>query len=378
MKRGTLLVHRMIVVGALFALWIGFGGCHGDSEAMRETGPAAAWPEADRLFRDAALWHGGDAAYSVDLGNDRVLWLFGDSFAGPVIEPGTRAGSLMVRNSVAIQRGYDPTTAAMTFYHGHVDEQPGPFFDTEGARWLWPGDGVRFKSGPLLLTFAVVAASDEGLGFETVGSAAVLIDDPERAPPLWSPRPVDLPSHELGAQLGAGALFAEDGWLYAFAPVEPGSHDVYLARWWLADAERGDLGSPEWWGDDWEPDWSAAQVVARDVQTEFTVHRAPDGLLWLVSVDGFGGANVIVRSARQPEGPWSRPRLLFRPEASDREGILVYSAKAHPELVGGEVVLTYCTNHLDFRTMTEDMELYFPRFARLTPTSRLDGKATRF
>jgi hypothetical protein len=110
--------------------------------------------------------------------------------------------------------------------------------------------------------------------------------------------------------------------------------------------------------------------VVLDAQTEFSVHRAPDGLLWLVSVDGFGGSNVTVRIAERPEGPWSPPRVLFRPKVSEREGILVYSAKAHPELVGGDVVITYCTNHLDFATMAGDTGLYFPRFARISVAPR--------
>ncbi|MEA2698994.1 MAG: hypothetical protein QOI66_3265, partial [Myxococcales bacterium] len=41
---------------------------------------AAAWPDADALFRRDPRWLGGDAAFSVALGGDRILWLFGDSF----------------------------------------------------------------------------------------------------------------------------------------------------------------------------------------------------------------------------------------------------------------------------------------------------------
>jgi hypothetical protein len=359
----------MITIAVLLGLSGTLAGCRG-ARTVVEINPAVAWPEADRLFRHSPSWHGGDSAYSVDLGNERVLWLFGDSFVGPAGRQESRSGSSMVRNSVAIQRGYDPTIASMTFYFGLEDGEPGPFFVHRGSHWLWPGDGVRFASGPLLLTFAVVSDSNSGLGFETVGSTAFLIDNPDASPPLWSMRQIEMPPHELGVQLGAGALLKEAGWLYAFAPVEPGNHDVYLARWLLEDAERGDLSSPQWWSGGWGEEWAAATPVALDVQTEFTVHRASDGHLTLVTVDGFGGSNVTVRSAERPEGPWSQPRVLLRPEVSDRDGILVYSAKAHPELAGGDVVVTYCTNHLDFATMAGDMELYFPRFARIPVATR--------
>lgn len=84
----------------------------------------------------------------------------------------------------------------------------------------------------------------------------------------------------------------------------------------------------------------------------------------MVSVDGFGATNVVVRTASAPEGPWSEPRVLYRPPESDRSGVLVYSAKAHPHLSGGAPLITYCSNHEDFATLTSDMSLYFPRFIR--------------
>ena len=46
-------------------------------------------------------WLGGDAAYSVRLGDGRSLWLFGDTFVG---KPGAsdRKGAAMIANSVAL------------------------------------------------------------------------------------------------------------------------------------------------------------------------------------------------------------------------------------------------------------------------------------
>src|SRR6187402_497960 len=60
---------------------------------------AAPWPEADALFRRDPRWLGGDAAITVALGGERVLWLFGDSF---IAHPGERSRerARMVRNSV--------------------------------------------------------------------------------------------------------------------------------------------------------------------------------------------------------------------------------------------------------------------------------------
>ena len=79
-------------------------------------GALESWPEADQLFRHDPSWIGGDAAYSVDLGGGRVLWLFGDSFIAK--SPArSRADASFIRNSVAIQSGSADPSAALQALH---------------------------------------------------------------------------------------------------------------------------------------------------------------------------------------------------------------------------------------------------------------------
>jgi len=69
---------------------------------------SAAWREADDLFRGDGYWMGADVASTVDLGGDRILWLFGDTWIDPS-GAGTRQGARMVSNSVAIQTDGAPS-----------------------------------------------------------------------------------------------------------------------------------------------------------------------------------------------------------------------------------------------------------------------------
>jgi len=360
MSPRRVLAPRLIAwSSALLGVMMGCcGGPKDRGEAKPE--PMVSWAEADRLFTGHEHWHGADSAYSVDLGGERILWLFGDSFVGPR-SAADRSGVPMVRNSIAIQHGRDPSTASLEPIVG--DGPPRAFFGDGEEPWLWPGPGVRVGD-VLLLGFMRVAPSEGGLGFVTVGSEVLRIDGPDDAPEHWVPRAVALPPAPASVQLGAGAWMQDGSWLYAFAPVEPGNHDVYLARWSTRSVAEGRLDAVQWWGGVWSDDPSAAAVVAPGVQSEFSVHREADGRLWMVSVDGFGGTNIVRRTADAPEGPWSAPTLLVRPSLSERPGILVYSAKAHPELSGSSPVITYCTNHQDFGTLVGDMGLYFPRFVR--------------
>ncbi len=80
----------------------------------------------------------------------------------------------------------------------------------------------------------------------------------------------------------------------------------------------------------------------------------------------FGG-RILLRRALRPEGPWSEPVVAYScPER--RKGILLYSAKAHPELVRrpGEVVITYCRNLAgSLKAQLEQPFVYFPQFVRI-------------
>jgi hypothetical protein len=76
---------------------------------------ATAWREAERIFHSDPQWLGSDGAFSIDLGNGRVLWSFGDTLVAR--KPGDgRKNAAFVRNTVAIMTGYDPLIAQMKFY----------------------------------------------------------------------------------------------------------------------------------------------------------------------------------------------------------------------------------------------------------------------
>ena len=75
----------------------------------------------------------------------------------------------------------------------------------------------------------------------------------------------------------------------------------------------------------------------------------------LVWTEGFGAATIIVSFASRIEGPWSEPMEVYRPPEGDRPGNLIYAGKAHPELDGADLPVTYVAS-----------EDYHPRFVKLT------------
>ena len=98
-----------------------------ENAAEWPTPVAKPWPAADELFHRDARWRGGDGATSVDLGDGRVLWLFGDSFVSNKV-PASRKQTKMINNTVGIQVGYDPCEASLECFWNTIDDEPSAFF----------------------------------------------------------------------------------------------------------------------------------------------------------------------------------------------------------------------------------------------------------
>jgi hypothetical protein len=329
------------------------------------------WPEADSLFRGDPLWLGGDDAYSIDLGRGRVLWLFGDSF---VATSGARSRrrATMVRNSVAIQQGYDPSTASMQFYWREADGAPGSFFAPPGASWFWPGHGIQLD-GTLIVFLMKIRTTSDGQWFEVFDWTAVRVANPDADPSQWELEWLAVPSNNFGVIVGSASVLQIDQHVYAFGAREPDVHDVYVVRWPASDVIAGNLSEPYWWAGDasgWVPQSSLTQLpppVLEQAQTEFTVHLEPAaGEFLQVQTIGFGAATLGVRWSSSLTGPWSCLQSIYEPLEARRSDALIYAGKAHPELLGADVVLTYVVNSTDFGRLVDDDWIYYPRFLRGT------------
>src|SRR5436190_15064193 len=95
---------RACAVGIALLSWSGVAAFaqSNEQEIGLEFDKSQPAPEINAKFRSSEGWIGGDGAQSIDLGNNRTLWLFGDTFVG-TIKDGRRAKSRIVHNSAGIQ-----------------------------------------------------------------------------------------------------------------------------------------------------------------------------------------------------------------------------------------------------------------------------------
>jgi hypothetical protein len=335
---------------------------------------AAAWREADRLFRQDPRWLGGDVASSVDLGGDRTLWLFGDSWVATAAGSTRATGAHMVTNTLAVQTGRDPSSARMTFHwRTSGDGTPEAMFPPRGGEWLWFGSGARVQDRLLLFMARTVRRAPGSFGFDFTGWTAFLVENPDAEPPAWRVRELETPTNPLGVLVGFAATYIWEGHLYALGSQNPvKSHPVFAVRWPLEAARLGHLMQPEWWAGSWDG-WVADSThtqrrpLFENGHTELTVHYDGVSRAFVAThTTGFGSADVVLRAAPRLEGPWSAPRAVYRPPEHGRHGISIYAGKAHPQLSGADLVLTYVTNSFMPESLLTDDGIYYPRFIRLT------------
>ncbi len=330
---------------------------------------AQEWKAADRVFHSDPRWLGADAAYTIPLGENRVLWLFGDTFIGD--GKTDRAHAHFIRTSIGVQQSLNPEKASFSFHWRKVNGQPSSYFPASANAWLWPLHGI-YRNGALTLFMSKLLPSDTGLHFEGIGSTALRCENSADAPEDWKFRGLAVPHTPAGLDklLYGVAVLADATHVFAYC-VDEVSDQAFLVRWAIADFDRGDLGTPDWWdGAHFSPMRELngpPAAVFGDAATEFSVQRLPDGRYLQVQTLGFGATDIGVRYAPRPEGPWSAPAAIYRPQESGEKDVFVYAAKAHPELEGAPLIVTYAANHFDPAKLLASQTLYYPRFVRLTP-----------
>jgi hypothetical protein len=365
---GYTLLMRLFLLTLVFAFCLHMTKANGQDTLFGFN--SQEWIEADQLFHQDFRWKGADGAYSINLGKGRVLWLFADTYIAykaPYLR--NRACVSMIRNSVGIQEGANPTEATMHYFWRTDDSLPISFFKEKDSLWYWPLDGIRIDR-KLLIFFMELHSVDYGLGFELCNHSAVAIDNPDDNPLRWRIQNIPLPASESNIMIGSAVEVYED-YLYSFCCQEPGTHDIFLVRWPIDSARIGHLLNPEWWMGNkagWlcNPDsTNSPEILFSDGATEFSVwFDSSMKKFFQVQTIGFGQAHLVLRQAAKLTGPWSEPKTVFNPAENSIPNIMIYSAKAHPHISDTEIVLTYATNGPE-SLIVADTCIYYPRFVRI-------------
>jgi hypothetical protein len=391
--------------------------CADEPQQIPRVTPDAEW---NAVFDRTDGWTGADCAGSVDLGDGRTLWMFGDTWIGNIRNGKRQPGATMVNNSIAVHptdkaapwRRPDPRSVQFVWgsndKQGHptawVVPQDDPKQSVDDRDWFWcngggvVGVGANEEGRRLIVFLFRTRRNPNGKGvwnFTTVGTSFAVIDNVADPPGRWRSKINDIPGTgqiEPGAGnrarleilLGMSAASqrsADDpGRMLIFGTRQKGLFDTSLvmARAKSAAIER--FG--EWrfipTGTATSSSSSVARPLAPGLVSEFSVEQMKNGgkPTWvMIHSEPLLGKRVFVRTAPQPEGPWSPPRAIFSvPEVATNRAYFTYAAKGHAQLSRpGELLVTYLVNSHNFGDLVSDTTIYHPKFLRV-PAAILFGK----
>ena len=337
-----------------------------------------ALPEYDAMFQNRDGWTGADGAYSIALTDEKILWLFGDTWIGK-IRDGRHINATIVNNSLALQFGKQPQNASVTYYFRYTpDGKPAAFFQPpENSGWFWIYHGIRTSDGLYLFLMHIERTDEKSVfGFRLSGSWLARIVNPLEPPLEWRMQIQKIPWETISPSTNTffgSALLKISSFVYIFGITEDIGKDFHHKYMILARVPEAALGDFSRWrffaNDGWSPNYREAKRLCGNMANEYSVSFQPALQKYIAVYSEQGiSKNLVARLAPEPHGPWSDPLLLYQcPEAHWHENLFCYAAKAHPAIsrTGDELIVTYVANSTDFEQMSEDTRLYHPKFLRI-------------
>jgi hypothetical protein len=335
-------------------------------------------PQYDALFSNQKGWTGADGAYSVAFSDNRILWLFGDTWFGE-IRNGEHVDASIVNNSIAIQQGLSPPDAFLEFYVGRaLDGSPRAFIRPADSRgWYWIYDGVLTSEGLYLFLIQIERTKSQAdFGFKVIGTWLGHVSNPGAAPIDWRITQKRIPWENFspaGDILFGSSILKHGDFLYIYGTTEnivDGLRHKYMILARVPEAELAEFNQWRFFaGGQWTSDFSKLARLCDRMANEYSVSfLAATGKYVAVYSDNGISENIVARFAPHPWGPWDEPVILFQcPEVEGDEQVFCYAAKGHSELslAPDEIIITYVASSADFEKISKDAALYRPRFLRV-------------
>ncbi|GAA1994624.1 DUF4185 domain-containing protein [Microbacterium pumilum] len=303
----------------------------------------------------AGQWTGADSAYSVELPDGRIAWIYSDTFLGEVNEThGRPLDSLFIHNSINVD-----DDGVITTYTGGTAQAPESLVKVAGGDeakdWYWFGDATVHGDELQVMLVEFIKTGDTMWDFAFKGNAVATFDASTLE--LLSVDPVATNGINWGS-----AIYEDHHYTYVYGVEDLGAQKfAHLAR-----VQGGDLahGTWEYLGDaGWSTDPSATKRILEGVSNEFSVSKF-QGRYTLVTGDATEllSSKVVMYRSKNLEGPFTGKTVLYAtPETSGN--IFTYNAKAHPELGNGHTLLvTYNVNSFDTNDLYVDVDNYRPRY----------------
>lgn len=323
------------------------------------------------VFPDKDGWYGGDGAYSIKLDNERILWLFGDTFVAPEEGRKDRITMDVILGTTLAISTCSPDNEFKIQYH--LKKQNGKFVSSFGENeWLWPQDPFMVKDILYIPLIEVTPTNKDGevFNFKISGHKFARIKDFSVTDPnKWIYDYIDL-TEAIPSEIAAFAATSvvHENYVYFYPLYNYSTGTVHVLGNILArlpvDKLESPVGAVEYftkdgtWNNKLNPE--SVMVVLDASVSELSVRYHPATKKWIavyLSIRNKGN-ELLYQVADAPEGPWSKPEPAgFKVPEVDPQSPLYdknnfcYAGKEHIEFARDKkLVVTYVCNSF------EDME----------------------
>jgi hypothetical protein len=302
------------------------------------------------------------------LPDGRNLWIFSDTFLGPITPPTRPTTAPIVNNTFVPQRGNELSTI-----HGGTDSAPEALIAPEAeGHWYWLGAGTTWgstvevpmhewqRTGPGIWDFAWVRNALARFSARNLDGRPTITPLPSSANIQWT------------------SWVAREGSTAHVYGVEDLGAQKYMhiakVRGSLAGRWSYYTGGDPGLRSSWSRNEAESVRVLQNVSNEYSVHRLRKGLYMLTTMDTSAAfsAEMVAYFACAPTGPFvARTTLYMTPETGlfgsyGDPDIYTYNAHAHTELSSpAKVVVSYNVNTFDGTIggdHYQDVSIYRPRF----------------
>ncbi|MGZ8762560.1 MAG: hypothetical protein ACXW2Y_04485 [Acidimicrobiia bacterium] len=293
-------------------------------------------------------WAGADGAIDVALPDGRVIWLFGDTFAGVLNGRTLQPGFRMPHNSFQVQTAacFAPQLGgAFTARTSRIAE-PAP------GEWYWPIDGY-VVGNEVRISMYHMRHTDGPPGWDwaVVGMHVATLRLPDLVVTSVTANPA---GSSNGAHYGV-STFRSGDWVLQYAKRDASQ---YVAR---APVGQAATGPYEYWDgqSSWTTDPAAAGPMAVPGPTwDFSVVRYGSGFLASGRIFGILSTDVDAWYSPTPQGPWNRLGPITRTVLTP--GQFAYGGRVAAELPGTPPMVVSSVNASDAPSV--DVLRYGPRF----------------
>ncbi|MGE5423820.1 MAG: T9SS type A sorting domain-containing protein [Syntrophothermus sp.] len=326
--------------------------------------------------RNFGGWTAGDATLSVKLPDNRVIWLFGDSYTVPVNPDNTLPCLFQVRNCFMVQDSVD-----RNFFKTILDTtMTGVNMTTfklvpNDTALFWPGAGYVRND-----TVFIFLERYQSTTLAYLGCYLVKLHFPDLA------------------QIGIYRVNTPIAAIFGRAVVpDEAAGKLYLygnkLNWivWEPVLARCDINNPlsrlEYYtGNGWSVFSSDMQKISDEpVSPGFTVFPYQNRYVLVTQENGYLecglGREIYSMDAMQPQGPFGSKKLLYTEESTfNNHYLLTYNAQAHPwNIENNELLIGYNVNDrvdtldpyvcpsecVNIFTDRMDADSYRPKFIRV-------------